>query len=180
MKKLIIIAFIFLQLASYSQEKYFTKTGKISFYSHAIVEDIEAENNQVFCIMDFKKKEISIKLLIRSFHFEKALMEEHFNENYLESEKYSYASFYGAFTELEKINEVKSKFRFSGKIKIHGVEKEISEEAILVKEVGKYNLSGSFKLKVADFDIEIPSVVNDNIAKEIEVKVDLLLKPYEK
>ena len=78
-----------------SQEQYLTKNGAITFFSSTIIEDIKAENNQVLSIIDASKSKMAISILIKSFLFKKALMQEHFNENYLESDKFPKATFKG-------------------------------------------------------------------------------------
>lgn len=162
-----------------AQGKYLTKTGYVSFYSHSIVEDIKAENTQVLCVFDEETGKITIKMLMRSFQFEKALMQEHFNENYIESEKYPKASFVGKIVNYTPLKEGANTVMIKGKLKIHGQEKEIQEEATIIKSDDEINLSGNFMVNVADFDIKIPSVVKKNIAEKIKVNVNIILKPYE-
>lgn len=177
----IFISTIFAVILMYqanAQGKYLTKTGYVSFYSHSIVEDIKAENSQVVCIVDEVTGKITVKMLMRSFQFEKALMQEHFNENYIESEKYPKASFEGEIVNYTKLNEGTNAVMVKGKLKLHGKEKEINEKATIIKTDDEINLSGDFMVDVADFDIKIPSVVKKNIADKIKVTVDFLLKPY--
>lgn len=93
-----------------AQTRYMTKTGYIGFYSHTPVEDIKADNNQVASILDSQTGEMVFNVLIKSFVFEKALMQEHFNENYMESDKYPKASFKGKVSNLEKIDFSKTEY----------------------------------------------------------------------
>ena len=89
MKKLILfIAVVLITNNGFSQGKYLTKEGFITFFSHTLVEDIKADNQQVLSIIDSDTGDIAIQLLMKSFMFKKALMQEHFNENYIESDKY--------------------------------------------------------------------------------------------
>src|SRR5881398_184625 len=85
-------------------QKFYTKNGLISFYSKAPVEDIKADNNQVLSVINTQTGEIQFSLLNTGFHFKKALMEEHFNEDYMESDKYSKSTFKGKITNLSNIN----------------------------------------------------------------------------
>src|SRR5690606_1745103 len=105
----VVIILFFLSFISPSlvqaQNNYFTKQGYISFYSHTSVEDIKAENNQVLSIIDFETGDIAITLLMKSFQFEKALMQEHFNENYIESDKYPKANFSGRIQNIKDVLE---------------------------------------------------------------------------
>ena len=177
----IIISTIFALVLMYqanAQGKYFTKTGYVSFYSHSIVEDIKAENTQVLCIVDEETGKITVKMLMRSFQFEKALMQEHFNENYIESEKYPKASFVGEIVNYTPLKVGTNTVMVKGKLKLHGVEKVIHEKVTIIKSDAEINLLGDFMVDVADFDIKIPSVVKKNIAEKIKVNVNFLLNPY--
>jgi len=179
MKKRYIIIFVLLVVSqAKAQDKFFTKTGYVSFYSHSLVEDIKADNNQCLSIIDAKTGKIAIKILMRSFMFKKALMQEHFNENYIESYKYPKAIFSGVIQNFKELNSEVNETEVIGVLKIHGKEKEI---AIRLKVVSKENeiiLSGSFNVEVADFNIKIPSIVSKNIAKTIEISFELNHKPY--
>ena len=88
MKHLFFLIFFLIIILSANAQKYMTKNGYIGFYSHTPLEDIKADNNQVAGVLDISTGEMVFQVLIKSFHFERALMEEHFNENYMESEKY--------------------------------------------------------------------------------------------
>lgn len=179
MKNNFILLLVFLVANQlYSQEKYLTKEGNISFYSHSLVEDIKADNYQVLSMIDKKTGEIEIQLLMKSFMFKKALMQQHFNQSYVESYKYPKAVFKGKiinFTELESQNAT---LEIKGILSIHGKEKEISTMATVEVLKDQINLSGYFYVEVADFDINIPVVVRNNIAKTIKVTFDLQHKPY--
>ena len=181
MKQLIIIVCCFLSYGvSHSQERYLTKNGAISFYSKAPMEDITADNNQVLSIVDATKGKMAISILMKSFLFEKALMQEHFNENYVESDKYPKATFKGKILNFNSLKESETKLDIKGVISIHGKTKEIIVSANATKSEDTIQLQGEFNLKVADFDIKIPSVVAKNIAKEIKVSFQFNYKPYQK
>ncbi len=161
-----------------AQDKYITKEGYVSFFSHSIVEDIKADNDQVLSIMDTSSGEIAIQLLMRSFMFEKALMQEHFNENYVESYKYPKATFSGEIMNLGEIDDQNTETEIVGVLKLHGEEKEISTIVNIQKTSNEIVLTGDFKVDVADFNIKIPSIVANNIAKTIKVSFKLHHKPY--
>ena len=103
MKLILFITFFAIGCQSWAQKQYFTRQGYVSFFSHTPVEDIKADNNQVLSILDLETGEIAVTMLVKSFTFEKALMQEHFNENYVESDKYPKASFKGIITNLEAV-----------------------------------------------------------------------------
>ena len=177
--KLIAVTVIMMLAAATSAQKYITKNGDISFYSSTPVEDIEAHNNQVNAALDTETGDFVFKVLIKSFKFEKALMQEHFNENYMESHKFPNATFVGKVKNAGDIDFSKPgkyEAEIEGKLTIHGVTQEITESGTFeVKDDGIHGLS-KFLVKVADYDIKIPKTVINNIAKEIEVTVDVNLK----
>jgi len=178
MKRNCLILFVFLVSAQlFSQGKYITKDGYISFFSHSLVEDIKADNKQVLSIVDSETGEIAIQLLMRSFLFKKALMQQHFNESYVESHKYPKALFKGFILNFNDLNDT-SDTEIKGIITIHGIEKEISIIAKVNVDNKEINISGDFMVEVADFNIKIPAVVRNNIAKIIKVTFNLVHKPY--
>src|SRR4030042_6695880 len=99
----LIILFLTLFFAANAQ-KYMTKNGYIGFFSHTPLEDIKADNNQVASVLDISTGEIVFQVLIKSFHFEKTLMEEHFNENYMESDKFPKSTFTGKIINLSSVD----------------------------------------------------------------------------
>ncbi|WP_298881414.1 YceI family protein [uncultured Polaribacter sp.] len=163
-----------------AQDRFLTKNGEVTFFSSAPMEDIKADNNQVLSIIDATKGNIAISILMKSFMFEKALMQEHFNENYVESDKYPKAIFKGAILNFNNLTESETKVEVKGAISIHGKTKEIIVPATITKTKDSILLTGEFFLKVADFDIKIPKVVVKNIAKDIKVIFQFNYKPYQK
>jgi len=158
-----------------SAQKYYTKNGSISFFSKTSMENIKADNNQVLSVLNAQTGEIQFSVLIKSFHFEKALMEEHFNENYLESEKFPKASFKGTITDMSRVNFTTDGMYtvpVSGDLTLHGVTKKITTTGTITIKGGKLSALSRFFIKLADYNISIPSVVKDNIAESVEVTVN--------
>ena len=181
MKNRFLITLIFLVANQiFSQDRYLTKEGYISFFSHSLVEDIKADNYQVLSVIDKKTGEIAIQLLMRSFMFKKALMQQHFNESYIESYKYPKATFKGYIINFNEIDSQNPDVEIKGILSIHGKEKEIETSANIEILNDQINLSGHFTVEVVDFDINIPIVVRNNIAKTIKVTFDLQHIPYNK
>lgn len=179
MKNRILIIWLFLISSQlFSQERYLTKEGYITFFSHSLVEDIKADNYQVLSVIDKKTGEIAIQLLMKSFMFKKALMQEHFNQSYVESYKYPKATFKGFIQNLKELDNQAGTVEIKGILSIHGKEKEISTIANVQILKDQINLSGYFMVEVADFDIKIPIVVRNNIAKTIKITFDLRHKSY--
>lgn len=178
--KIVIIALISTLVTVSAQDKYLTKTGYIWFYSHTPMEDIKAHNKQVVSVLNLKTGEIAFTLLMKSFEFKKALMQEHFNENYVESDQFPKAKFKGTIQNIESIDLATNKnvdVKVSGELTIHGVTQKIETTGTLSKTNDGIKGTAKFIVKPADYDIEIPKVVQNNIAKEIEVNVDMLYKP---
>ncbi|WP_271767804.1 YceI family protein [Aquimarina algiphila] len=162
------------------QERFLTKQGYTSFFSSSPVEDIKADNNQVLSIIDTSTGAIAISILMKSFQFEKSLMQEHFNENYVESDTYPKAKFKGKVPNINGLSNSEETVTITGDLTIHGVTKNIKTQAKIIKTQDNISLKGSFPVNVADYNIEIPAVVINNIAKTIEVTFELDHKPYKK
>jgi len=159
-----------------AQETLLTRTSTTTFYSHAPIEDIEAVNNRTTAALNLDKGEIVVKMLIKHFEFENALMQEHFNENYMESEKYPSALFQGTFTAQDPIDLNKDgdyDVTVSGTLSIHGVEQPLTTDAVITVSDRKVSAKTTFIARPKDFNIEIPTVVVRNIAEEIEVRAQL-------
>jgi polyisoprenoid-binding protein YceI len=164
-----------LSLHGFSQN-YTTKTGFIGFYSKTSLEDIKAENNQVYAVLDPASRHLAFAVLLKGFIFTKELMQEHFNENYIESDKYPKATFSGACSgDMDLSKEGTYQVVIKGDLTLHGVTKPVETTAQL--EVKKDQITGSsaFKLKPEEFNIGIPGIVRDKIASEISVKVKVEL-----
>lgn len=180
--KVIAMAMLVLStLAGNAQGKWFTRNGKINFFSKTTAENIDANNNEVFSIIDPQKNEIAFQVLNTGFKFEKALMQEHFNENYMESSKFPKASFQGTITDPSKADFKKDgvyNVTVTGNLSMHGVTKKIDIPATI--RVDKQKLSGEskFNIKLADYGIKIPSVVANQISESVAVTVNCQYEPY--
>ena len=176
-----ILIFSTLFLTGFSQ-KYMTKNGYIGFYSHTPIEDIKAENNQVASVLDNASGELVFQVLIKSFHFQKALMEEHFNENYMESEKYPKATFKGKITNFAAIDFSKKgtyDATVEGDLTIHNVTNKISTKGTFEILSGGINATSKFNIVPEDYKISIPGIVRDKINKSLEVTVIIKYSPIE-
>lgn len=175
-----ILAVLFIGLFStlaVSAQKYITKNGHIMFYSETPIETIEAHNKQVNAALDTETGDFVFKVLIKSFQFEKALMQEHFNENYLESDKYPNATFQGKVANIAAIDFSKEgsyEAVIEGDLTIHNVTRKISEKGTFTVKTGDIIQGTSkFIVKPSDYDIKIPKAVVQNIAETIEVTVNI-------
>jgi polyisoprenoid-binding protein YceI len=175
MKKIFVIisltAFGFIQ--SFGQQ-YITRNGFVGFYSKTPLEDIKAENTQVFAAIDVAKKNIAFTLLLKGFVFTKELMQEHFNENYVESDKYPKAVFTGSYTgDVTADKDGSYKVMIEGTLTFHNVSKPIEVPGTLAVHPGKISGTCTFAVKPEDYNINIPSLVRDKIAKEMTVTVKI-------
>jgi len=180
MKTQILLTVFILSAFTINAQKFMTKNGYIGFFSHTPMEDIKGDNNQVASILDASTGEIVFQALMKSFKFDKALMEEHFNENYVESEKFPKSTFKGKITNLADVNFSKTgvyKVTVEGELLIHGVAQNISTPGEIEITGDGVKARSKFNVKPEDYKIEIPSVVRENIAKEITVTVDVNMPP---
>jgi len=171
--------FLFLFLTANGQ-KFMTRNGFIGFNSHTAMEDIKADNNQVASVIDITTGEIVFQALIKSFRFEKALMEEHFNENYMESEKFPKSTFKGKIQNLAAVDFSKSgKYDVvvEGDLTIHGVTNKVTVNGNIEVITGGLTANSKFNIVPEDYKIEIPGVVRDNIARNLEITITAKYAP---
>lgn len=184
MKKQTALTALFLAFSLAAQAQlFFTRDAKVQFNSDTPLEKIEAVNKSGTAVFDTKTGQMEWKVLIKSFLFERALMQEHFNENYMESNRYPSATFKGTLLRLADMDYktgAVNKVRAKGTLTIHGVSKEIEVPGTITVGEGTLRFQSSFSLSPADFNIDIPGVVRDKIAKGIAVKVDATLSPMNK
>lgn len=174
MKKLILATSLLLSISA-SAQKYFTKTGSITFTSKTPMEAIEAKNSAVACLLDSKAGALDFVVQIKSFVFDKQLMQEHFNENYMESDKFPKATFKGAISNLSSVSFEKDgdyPVTVVGKLTIHGVTKDVKQNGTISIKGGKLSMSASFAVLLSDYNIQIPGAVKDKIAKEVRIIVN--------
>lgn len=180
-KSVLFISLVVLSFAGMAQ-KYMTQSGTIKFFSETPVENIEAVNNQVSTVLNAENGELVFSLLIKAFVFEKALMQEHFNEKYMESDQFPKSTFKGKLLDfsLDQLSSEFTDFKVKGELTIHGVTKEIEIVAQLKLDGDQIVAKSNFTVEVADYEIKIPSAVRENIAKTIEIIVNADYEPYGK
>lgn len=166
---------------STSAQKYFTKTGKISFdaTTSSSPEKIEGVNKTSTCVLDVKTGAMQFAVLMKGFLFERALMEEHFNENYVESNKFPKAEFKGAISNNDAVNYSKDgtyNVTVKGKLTMHGVTKDVETPGKLVVQGGKILAAATFNALLADYNVSIPGLVADKVAKTAKIGVDCTLE----
>lgn len=182
MKKMIFgLVFLLSALLADAQNIYMTKTGKVSFSSRAnSPEKVAADNNEVSSVFNAQTGEMVFAILIKSFHFESALMEEHFNENYMESSKFPKSTFKGKISNLAAVNFAKDgayPVTVEGDLTLHGVTKKVSSTGSLTVKGGKIAAFSKFSVKLKDYNVVIPSLVKDKISEDIDITADCKYEP---
>jgi YceI-like domain len=180
MKRLFFFVFLLNLVLAVNAQKFMTKNGYIGFYSHTPMEDIKADNNQVVGALDITSGEMVFQALIKSFHFDRALMEEHFNENYMESDKFPKSVFKGKITNLSSVDFTKNgtyDVTVDGDLTVHDVTNKISTKGTIEVITGGINASSKFKIVPEDYKISIPGVVREKFDKAMEVTVTMKYTP---
>lgn len=176
---LLSISILFMVNHGVLAQKFVTDSSHVSFFSEAAIEDIKAHNKAAKSVFDASTGEIVFSVPIGEFEFEKSLMKEHFNENYLETEKYPKSTFKGKLIGFEPTTGVQE-VTASGTLEIHGISREVSIPGKIDYSEGNVRADAVFMVKLKDYKIKIPRLLFQNIAEEIEVTVTFYYSPYEK
>lgn len=179
MKKIFIAIIIINSLITLAQEKIITKSGDVSFEASVpSFEEVKAKSNSVSCVLNTKTGHIASMALAKGFRFKVALMEEHFNENYIESDKFPKITFKGIIEnfKFDELTATEKSYKINGTMELHGKIKEIVMNAKIKKVNNVTYISSNFSINVSDFDIEIPSVVSKKVSKKVDVSVNFELK----
>ncbi len=184
MKKIIfLLTILFSTSLAFSQTRVFTKTGNIKFdaTSPSSPETITAANDNASSVIDLGTGAIQFAVLMKAFLFEKALMQEHFNENYVESDKFPKSDFKGEIVNMKEVNLEKDgvyPVKVKGKFTLHGVTKDIETEGtVTVKDKSIVGAKSEFKVILADYKIAVPSVVKDKLNKEAIISININYEP---
>jgi len=180
-KSLIVVtALVLTASVSFAQGKFYTKTGKISFLSKAPIEEIEGKNKTVTAVLDSKTGAMQFAVQMKGFEFEKQLMQQHFNENYVESDKFPKAEFKGTVTNNRDIKYSKDgtyTAKVKGQLTIHGVTKDVETTGTFKINSGKIDANSTFNVLISDYNIKIPAVVKEKVSNTIKITVDCDLEP---
>ncbi len=181
MKKLFLSLSAIVLSTSMFAQIYMAKTCEIRFFSASTIENIEAINKAAKPLINIATNDIQVKIAMTAFQFESPLMQEHFNENYVESEKFPNAIFKGKINEkIDWTKDGENKVTVTGKITIHGVEKDLTINGTITIKDGQVIISTKFNIHIADFNIKVPSLYVANIAEDIETKLNATLEPFKK
>ncbi|WP_293870129.1 YceI family protein [Flavobacterium sp.] len=179
MKKKLVSLFIVISLGGFAQTKMITKTGKLTFEASVpTFEEVKAKNESVTCILNATTGEIASLALLKAFKFKVALMEEHFNENYVESDAYPKATFKGKIDnfDISKLSATAKEYTIRGKMEMHGKTKDITLIASIKKSAEGVEIDSNFNLNTDDYGIAIPSIVSKKLSKKVAVKLEVKLK----
>ncbi len=179
----LLYALVCFSASSAAGQKYFTKSGVVKFFSDSPLEKIEAVNSTGSAVMDVSSGKVEFAVLINAFQFEKALMQEHFNENYMESSKYPKAVFKGEIKDISTYNfENPGKFTMavSGDMTIHGVTKSFTTPVDVTIDAKGLHAASKFVVLCSDYNIKIPALVKDNISNKIEVSLKATFQKLKK
>lgn len=173
----VLLFLLFFSVTLVAQKKLFTKTGTITFNSKTSIEKIQAVNKKVLAVLDLATNKIEFAVLIKGFEFEKALMQEHFNENYLESDKFPKATFKGKFddtnfTILAEENKTVT-VNISGSLTLHGVTKPLTAKAVIITKNKTVSAASSFTILLSDYSIKIPAVNKNNVNNQVQININL-------
>ncbi len=179
MKCLILLFCLCLPTSTLAQ-KFISESSTVMFFSKATVEDISARNEKSLCLLEVATGNIAFSIPIREFQFDKSLMQEHFNEKYMETEKFPKSTFQGKLIGYSQEIKGAQQAHAQGKLTIHGVAKEVDIQGTVTFDQNHMTLASKFVVRLEDYNIQLPQILWQNIAETIEVSLDFTLKPYEK
>lgn len=181
-KDLMLALLLLLTGSAFSQGKFFTRAGQISFTSKGVLETIKAQNKTVTCVLDAQSGQLQFSVIMRGFEFKKALMQEHFNENYVESDKFPNADFKGQISstpmpDLTKDGQYTVKVK--GKLTIHGITQEVTTDGTITVKQQAVQAESAFNILLSDYKIRIPSLVKNNLSNTVNIVVVCSLQPLQ-
>lgn len=171
-----LLAFLLLISIASSAQKLSLEKSKVSFFSKAAIEDIKAENAKTVSILNLTSGEVAFSVPITDFEFDKALMKQHFNEKYLESEKYPKSTFSGKLEGFDASKKSTQQVIAKGKLTIHGVTKDVAVPGTVEWTNDQLVAKSVFNVKLVDYKIKIPKMLWQNIAEEIEITLEFNYK----
>ncbi len=176
MKKFIVAILVMAPSLVVQAQKYSAESSVVSFFSDGAIEDIAASNAKSMSIFNTTTGDVVFSIPIKDFEFEKSLMKEHFNEKYMETEKFPKATFQGKITGFQSTVTGEQAAKAAGKLTMHGVTKEIELAGTVEFSNGKVMMKSKFLVKLEDYKIAIPQLLWQNIAEEIEVRTEFTYK----
>ena len=179
MKKLLALTLLSLSLTTFAQDRMTTKTGKITFEASVpAFEEVKGKNDNVTCVLVPKTGDFASLVLIKGFKFKLALMEEHFNENYMNSDTYPKSTFKGKIQNFDAaaLTSTAKEYTIKGKLELHGKTNDLTTTAKIRKTDNGIEIISNFTVNASDYDIEIPSVVKSKVSNKVNVKTEFTVK----
>ena len=173
------VIFLMLVCAGVKGQRFHAEQGFIQFYSQAAIEDITARNEKATALFDASAGTIAFIVPINQFVFAKALMQEHFNEKYLESERYPKSTFQGRVIGYNPEGSTEQIVTAQGKLAIHGVTREVNIPGKIVRAEKELKMTSKFMVELKDYKIEIPRLMWQNIAERVEVTLEFAMAAEE-
>lgn len=175
MKKLILVVVCLIFSGAAFSQKMITRTGEIKFDATVpgATDQVAATNNSVSSIFDKSTGDLVVQAMVKSFKFKVALMEEHFNENYMESDKLPKASFKGKVLSYDSKN---GSYDVEGDLTIHGVTKKVKTKMTFTGEGSKLIIAGNFTVNLADYKLEVPALAKKTLAETAKISIKLPLE----
>lgn len=173
MKNIIFILLIIISPHSFAQKEIMTTNGEIHFEASVpYFEEVAATNKKAICILNIKTGKIKSTVDVKEFHFKLDLMEEHFNNKYIESNRYPEATFNGTIEgfNLYIIGNTPKEFKMKGELKIHGKSRKINTIVLLKKVEKGLEIESNFIIKASDFNIKIPEILSMKVAEKVTIK----------
>ncbi len=178
MKKVFFIAVLFVSTTVFSQNKLMTKIGIISFEStDEVFNNVKATNNGVTCVLNPTTGEIAALGLVKEFRFKIALMEEHFNETYVESATFPKAIFRGniADFDVKLLSSAAKEFTLNGTLELHGKTAPLKIILLIKKTASEIQIISQFTVISTDFGIKIPTLSKKSLTNGIQIKLNFAL-----
>lgn len=177
MKKLALVLLLSCSsLSLFAQHIFSTTKGSVSFFSETLLENIQADNSKTAAIINAETNEMAVQMRITDFQFPNKLMQEHFNENYLESEKFPTSVFKGKIKEKADLNVAGTyQVTAEGTLTMHGVSHQVLIPGTVVSDGKQLKLDFKFPVKLEDYKIEIPTIVFSKIAEVVDVSGSMVL-----
>ena len=181
MKKVVLLVASTILSSSIFAQIYMAKSCEISFFSKTSMKDIDATNKAAKPLLNTATGDVQIKIVMTAFVFPDAFMQEHFNENYVESEKFPNCIFKGKVNEkIDYTKDGEYKATVTGTIDMHGVKKDVTLDGTITVKGTEITMSTKFRIHIADYSIKVPSLYVTTIAEDVDVKLNAVLEPYKK
>jgi hypothetical protein len=178
MKKILLISTLLVSLIGFSQDKMITKSGTLIFdASFPSFQEVRGTNTSMTFVLNPETGEVASLALMKGFGFEMALMEEHFNENYMETDQYPKAIFRGQIEGFERASLTSNPkdFIIKGKLELHGKSKDMNVQAKISKTGPRINISSTFSVNTSDFNIPIPTLIQYKLASKVDIQMAVVL-----